>query len=750
MKGPKPKLQRVGGRWAASAMDPRGVRHEATGETFNDALAVLSRSYQLPSGLAGEVAAADPFRLIPAPDTPYNPSVLVQRRGLRIFDEMRRDDQVKAALSFKKHAVFAAGWAVDVPEGMPEDWEPAVYVQETLEALEGHFTAELLEILSALDYGYSVTEKIFEERDGLLTLVALKTRAPHAFDFAIDEFGNLLPNGVLQWSHKGGQRELPAEKFVIFRNMAEFGNPYGTSDLEAAYRPWWFKDNAYKWLGMLLERYGIPPILLKYKHGSLNAQQIDELKNILKNLQASTAAIIPFGEDPGDVELWSPQLAGQVSTAFNPAINMYNTDIARAVLMPGLLGLTPEATVGSQARARVVFDVFMFVRDFLSDILAELVTERIIRPIIELNFPISRDEIPRFRLLPIDDNLQKELFDSWVSLVGAKVVNRQASDEEHIRQLLRFPVMEEGEQDDDEDDEEPENPEPDPAQDDEEVEERSDREDLSQVYASEREMAEIERQIDVPAIVRELDDLEAKALSDLRSIPSTIEEALARKVQTRGIAVPLSLTATQKGLLREFIERMMASAFTAGAKRAAQELPRANEEAITLLGPAEVLAFLADRAFFISGITEERILARARHALYLSLKHGETTQAAVERLRIAVGDVLSAPQLETIVRTNTTEAYNLGRLNRIQRSPFVKQVAFSAILDTRTTEVCRFMHGKIFRRDDPALARLLPPLHFNCRSVVVPVPPSMERDPSELITEAQKGKGIGLAGEGFA
>src|SRR5262245_41322392 len=76
--------------------------------------------------IRGEVAFADPRRLFPgnAPYTTYNPSTLVGVKGLHLFDEMKRDDQVKSALMFKKHAVITSGWQVSSPEGQPKDWEP--------------------------------------------------------------------------------------------------------------------------------------------------------------------------------------------------------------------------------------------------------------------------------------------------------------------------------------------------------------------------------------------------------------------------------------------------------------------------------------------------------------------------------------------------------------------------------------------------------------------------------------------------
>src|SRR5262245_7975527 len=189
---------------------------------------------------------------------------------------MRRDDQVKAALAFKKHAVITSGWRVSSPEGKNPDWEPTRFVDWSLRHLDptevGSATldADLYEILSCLDYGFSVTEKIWEPIEvgpwkDYVGLKALKTRAPTDIQFEQDQFGNLSPNGIVQPSNTvlpGGR--LPRSKFVIMSYQSQFSNAYGTSDLEAAYFPWWSKTNTQKWLAMLMERLGIPPIFGLY------------------------------------------------------------------------------------------------------------------------------------------------------------------------------------------------------------------------------------------------------------------------------------------------------------------------------------------------------------------------------------------------------------------------------------------------------------------------------------------------------
>lgn len=394
--------------------------------------------------LGGELSASDPRRLFPRGiTTPYNPDVLVTKKGYQAIDEMRRDEQIKAALKFKKYAVLAAGWSVAPPEGKPDDWEPLVFVREMLSDMEGTFERTLLEIMTAVDYGFSVSEIMWEQtKDAKLKIKALKTRRPDDWEFLQDGGGNVV--GLRQQN-----TDMPLDKFVVYSYDYEFGNPYGTPDVTAAYRAWWLKKNAYNWMAMLLERLGIPPIFALYNPNDYPQQKMVELASVMKNLQAASTGAIPRPK-PESLEMWSPELAGQVSTVFIPAMEWLDQNISRALLMPGLIGMGGEASgeTGSLARASVHFDVFMLVLEHLRKELAQrVVQEQVICPVLELNFgEMSEQDHPKFQFLPLTDQARTEIFTMWKDLVSASVVKPQESDEVYIRKSLDFPEINPAEQ----------------------------------------------------------------------------------------------------------------------------------------------------------------------------------------------------------------------------------------------------------------------------------------------------------------
>jgi len=144
-----------------------------------------------------------------------------------------------------------------------------------------------------------------------------------------------------------------------------------------------------------------------------------------------------------------------------------------------------------------------------------------------------------------------------------------------------------------------------------------------------------------------------------------------------------------------------------------------------------------ERAFWITGIIKDSILKAARNYLMNWAKENPEShpgglgfeEGLYETLRewLPVKDsagrmINKASRAEVIARTNIMDTYNHTRLTML-RAPelksWVKAYRYSAILDAVTTPICRSLHGKIFT--EATLNGYNPPLHFNCRSVLLPV-----------------------------
>lgn len=290
-------------------------------------------------------------------------------------------------------------------------------------------------------------------------------------------------------------------------------------------------------------------------------------------------------------------------------------------------------------------------------------------------------------------------------------------------------------------------------------------------------------QVDYAQIKLALDTLETTALDTLKPLLTEQRNLLIAAVRRRADDLhPLarSLKLPRMGALRDAVREMVQEAMEQGqrdAKREVKEARKGNyaewDESRHPRQPEETevhdytftakgaVSWLITKVFWITDLLSDGITADARGLLINAIRNGEAISETVARLWdlfepfigdpdvLEDGEPLGPHRLETIVRTNQTDAYNHGRLSEYVRPdmlPFLQGLRYSAVLDNRTTPVCRFLHERIF--PDPENA-MVPPLHFNCRSILVPVVVGEKVDEKDFITPVQVGKAEGLADAKF-
>lgn len=170
--------------------------------------------------------------------------------------------------------------------------------------------------------------------------------------------------------------------------------------------------------------------------------------------------------------------------------------------------------------------------------------------------------------------------------------------------------------------------------------------------------------------------------------------------------------------------------------------PLLNEEAIRALQrkvpvtEAEMKALEAryrSQAFTISKVTSADLIEYIKQDLAAHIAKGGTFtewQSGINKLLIRRGvGGLDPRYLRTVYRTNVASAYNLGRWEQTQRNAhLVELLEYHAILDEKTRDDHRAMHGVKAPIDAPVWGEWYPPNGYNCRCIVLPITPYVARE----------------------
>lgn len=655
---------------------------------------------------------------------PYNPAELYRKTGsYKIYDEMREDDQISALLHTKKNLIFGSGYDIECEDE---------YIEEFLEhdLKINNFSQVLYEISSAFDYGFSLTEMTFKPIQegpyaGLFGIGSLKTRPPHTFEIHQDEYGEPL---FIRQTRSGASVDIPYEKFLHFVNDREFDNLYGESDLNrGVYTAWWSKKAIIKFWNIYLERYGSPLAVGKYDPKLVDPESVAQLNKILLNLSAKTGITLP-----SDIELTFIEATKDGSKGYELAIDKYNLMMARKMGMPDLFGLSgSETSGGSYSLGDKQIRMYLQGLDRVRKELERIISTKLLKTLTLLNF--GPEYTPKFIFRPISEDEKIDKLKLYFDGVQKGAIPTLPEDANWIRQILGAPEvplveaesMIEGEVYPEEqlslEAPQPEQilPEPEYAQ---------------QHYAL-KSIGPWDKKVNYTEISSFLDRQTAKMKSEMGeilkdSVRALITEVKAKQVvEKKKFVVVRQLTLKNWDKFRVALKRGFRAAVDQGFSDARSEIGDVKNNSMVPIDPTKAEDFLDEVTAELSNMKRDEILRIIKINIQAGIQAGQNTNDILSRIDVALkgydtsiedAQGVSAPKLETMINTNMSNAYNQGRLEYFaEASKAIQGLQFSAIMDDRTTEVCSQLHGKVFSPIDAQ--SINPPLHYNCRSILVPV-----------------------------
>jgi SPP1 gp7 family putative phage head morphogenesis protein len=664
---------------------------------------------------------------------PYNSDEIWQKTGdYRIYEDMVQDDQVSICLQLKKDLILGSGYELMSEEDDQEDMIKELRV--ALDDSDSPFLESIEEILTAYDFGFSLTEKIFKTgEDGKLQLGCLKTRHPNSWLIFQDDKGNV---SKYEQNTVKGKIDINPKALIHFVNNKRFQNPYGTSDLRSAYNAWFAKRQVIRYFAIFLEKAASPIPVGRYEKNAPPGTAAS-LLDILKKFQTKTAIAIP---KEVEVEFLEAKSNGE---AYSKAINIFNMFIGRSLFIPDLLGMSgSETSGGSYSMGKEQIGLFFMHINRRRSAIEQLINNHLIKPLVLFNYGFV-ENFPKFKFKPLDDGQATELAKTWLEAVKGKVFTPNEEEINYFRRMVKFP---EGEV---------EIPEPAPSpfgganpgtngkdmpmpgkempnkmDDGDSEKETSKKQTFAKVY--DFPSGDYHKKVNFKAIETKLNDYDQSVLSEAQPLLKKVFADLYDQLQRKKIVSDMKVERIDSIKLKHMAElkKILKSSFMGIYKdaqnQASQEIFKSNFRAPTT--SEEFLRILEEESFQFIGDWSYVILKRARLELIAAIKDGRPLSSVLDILD-EDGKKLAQESLERYARTKHTEVMNRGRHEFFESSGVVSGYQYSAIMDDRTSEICRGLHGKKFKAGDEPI----PPMHFNCRSLLIPITKFEEFEPSETV-----------------
>lgn len=672
---------------------------------------------------------------------PWNPDRLSTNNLYKIYDEMKDDDQVKSAISYKKDIVVNSGWQIvceneDIKEFVTKA------LNESLDAYElgKSFDDVIRDMLSSFEYGFSLSEPVYElGTDNLYRYKSINVRPPHSFRFDLDRYGRVQE--IIQSTDQAELKFKPT-KFLHHVYQQEFGNPYGKSDLKAAHPAWAAKKFFMRMYAIYVERFASPTVVGKYKSQS-DPEEIRRYFDMIKTIQQKTALVVP--EDMSLEFIQSDRDAGDT---YIKGLEMYNLWISRAILVPDLMGISGEKTSGgSYSLGETQFKMFLGTIEKDRKSLAKKITLKLVQPLVQANFGTGYE--CRFEFMPITDDDELEYSKTWSDFMKSRLVKPTEEEVNHFRRAVKYPegpVEFQAPKPDPFEDRDPnaEDDDTSPEKGDKDIRKEKKKPEEKEMVKKFRELNPYEVSVNFAEIRKSLDGNEARMVPKLQLAGKSIIADFVDQVRDRGMIKnfqPDKVNDLQPKFLRDMnviVKNSFVDLFKDAHNEAQKEiLPNSTKKFTdSELLPEEFLEIIKAESFKMVGDYAVEVTKRGKNVLMQGMKDGFAEAQILKMMREEMLDT-SERWLKTVIRTKTTEVYNAARKTYYETDEIASQIVeayeFSAIMDDRTSDVCSELDGKIFEKGD-FVDRITPPLHFNCRSLLVPVTKFQDYSPDKEVS----------------
>ncbi|MBS1716453.1 MAG: DUF935 family protein [Armatimonadetes bacterium] len=315
--------------------------------------------------------------------------------GLGLYRRMMRDPVLSSSVELLKMRVLEDGINFQAADESPEAQEILAFVRANLDRLHQPLEETVYDLLEAIVYGHRLAELVYELRDGLLELKAIKPKPRDNYAFVTDSYENVagvvgivpgkglsIPQGAVPEPNK-----LPnfvrRDKFAVLTVNSREGDIRGQSWLRPAYNAWWLKQQTWPQLLKFLTQFAGPSLIGYTPEGSAvpagTAMSPEDLMlAALKGFQNGSIVALRGGSKVDVLK------ADGEGAAFLQSIELYNREMTQAVLRQ--TRATLEARHGSRADSDSATDILDSVVFWLRGLVARMLRTQVLRPLVAYNF----------------------------------------------------------------------------------------------------------------------------------------------------------------------------------------------------------------------------------------------------------------------------------------------------------------------------------------------------------------------------
>jgi hypothetical protein len=420
---------------AVPEVDPRkqrtGTSYQAKGSIPVDKGALLE---------AGSARTTPIREIVPALGT--------RTQAINTYEQMSANDAaIDVSLRAGKMPIVGADFFIEPWDNKPENIEIAQFIEfNLLHSQSSPFLSILQDALRMMEHGFSIGEKVFEEREWapprkggnrrrytMLRKIAPRL-APTIKDFKYDDNGG--PEAVIHSAigsdNKPKDVTIPISKIIIFTHNKKGGNLEGKSLLRTSYKHWYYKDNLYKIDGIQKERHGMGFPILELPP-TANDKDIEVGLTLVANIRTNerAGAVLP----PGWV-LRFAELPGQPVNVMQ-SIEHHNGMIMLNIMVQFLLMGMSEG--GGRATAGAHQDMFTKSLRFMANLVCDMFNLYVIPQLVAYNFPT--DTFPQMRVRNIGETKDLQQWASAMANLAARnLITLDLDTENWVRSKVDAPL----------------------------------------------------------------------------------------------------------------------------------------------------------------------------------------------------------------------------------------------------------------------------------------------------------------------